>query len=157
MVGAPVWPNGVTLAAEAAFTVTAEAASAAAPVSILRRSRPPRKVSGLVMVFPPTVFVVGMEIVSPHSGTMRAGDAVSRVRCGILHAASQNRDPGFFECKQAGPRLCSAPLRKSYVLRWVRGTRSNRIPVENIRGAVELVERRFQRRHAMAGDRLRRP
>src|SRR5258707_14155906 len=56
MVGAPVWPNGVTLAAEAAFTVTAEATSAAAPVSILRRSRPPplpsgwRKVSGVVMI-----------------------------------------------------------------------------------------------------------
>src|ERR1700733_14511203 len=56
MVGAPVWPNGVTLAAEAAFTVTAEAASAAAPVSILRRSRAPPlpsglgKVSGAVMI-----------------------------------------------------------------------------------------------------------
>jgi hypothetical protein len=41
------------------------------------------------------VFVIGMEIVSRESGTMRAGDAVSRARCGILHAASQNRDPGF--------------------------------------------------------------
>jgi hypothetical protein len=70
MVGAPVWPNGVTLAAEAAFTVTAEAASAAAPVSILRRSRPP-EVIGFVMI-PPTIFVVGVEIVSPNSGIKQA-------------------------------------------------------------------------------------
>src|SRR5580692_2438633 len=34
---------------------------------------------------------------------------------------------------------------------------SDRIPIENIRGAVQLVERRFQRRHAVLGDRLRRP
>ena len=55
-VGAPVWPSGATVAAEAAFIVTAEAASAAAPVSILRRSKPPRsrwgsgKVSEVVMI-----------------------------------------------------------------------------------------------------------
>src|SRR5206468_4379716 len=56
-VGAPVWPSGATLAAEAVFIVTAEAASAAAPVSILRRSKPPPlgrwgsgKVSDVVMI-----------------------------------------------------------------------------------------------------------
>src|SRR3954464_951806 len=76
MVGAPVWPNGVTLAAEAALTVTAEAASAAAPVSILRRSRPPplpsglRKVSGVVMVS--SYVFVGRKFMCPQSGIKRA-------------------------------------------------------------------------------------
>jgi hypothetical protein len=39
--------------------------------------------------------------------------------------ASQNRDPGYLDtagCDQPGPRLCSAPLRKSYALHCVRGT-----------------------------------
>src|SRR6202030_2266693 len=35
--------------------------------------------------------------------------------------------------------------------------RLNRIPIENIRRTVELVERRFERRHAMLGDALRSP
>ncbi len=35
---------------------------------------------------------------------IRNTDHVSRARCGILHAASQNRDPGFFE-----PRASWAP------------------------------------------------
>ena len=34
-----------------------------------------------------------------HSGL---GVNVSRARCGILHAASQNRDPGFFEQQITG-------------------------------------------------------
>src|SRR6202034_3569121 len=34
---------------------------------------------------------------------------------------------------------------------------SDRIPVEDIRRAVELVERRLQCRHAVLGDGLRRP
>src|SRR5882757_8434914 len=33
----------------------------------------------------------------------------------------------------------------------------NRIPIENIRRAVELVKRRLQRRHGVLGDGLRRP
>ena len=45
---------------------------------------------------------------------------MSRTRCGILHAAPQSRDPALVRI--AGPRLCSAPLRKSYALRCVRGT-----------------------------------
>jgi len=45
---------------------------------------------------------------------------VSRAPCGILDAASQNRDPGL--SNEPGPRLCSAPFRKSYTLRCVRGT-----------------------------------
>ena len=40
VVGTPVWPNGATVAAEAAFMVTAVAASAAAPLNRLRRSSP---------------------------------------------------------------------------------------------------------------------
>src|SRR4051794_17294706 len=39
MVGEPVWPNGVTVAAEAAFRLTAVAATAATPVIMLRRLR----------------------------------------------------------------------------------------------------------------------
>jgi hypothetical protein len=31
--------------------------------------------------------------------------AVSRARCGILHAASQNRDPGLFEQETGTPDL----------------------------------------------------
>src|SRR4051812_29801138 len=30
---------------------------------------------------------------------------VSRARCGILHAASQNRDPGCFPCRTGAPAL----------------------------------------------------
>src|SRR3954468_22717755 len=98
MVGAPVWPNGVTLAAQAAFTVTAVAASAAAPVSILRRSRPPplpclEKVSGVVMIS-------------------------SHVFCWEkIHVPAIRHKAGG----QAGDN----PL--------------NRVPIENIRRAVELV------------------
>src|SRR4051794_34622100 len=47
---------------------------------------------------------------------------VSRTRCGILHAAPQNRDRTRHR-RSLRPRLCSAPLRKSYALRCVRGTR----------------------------------
>src|SRR5690349_13867035 len=49
-VGAPVWPSGATEAALATVTPTADAASAAVPAKILRRSMPPREVwgSGLV-------------------------------------------------------------------------------------------------------------
>ena len=46
---------------------------------------------------------------------------VSRARCGILHAAPQNRDRTKHR-RSVRPRLCSAPLRKSYALRCVRGT-----------------------------------
>src|SRR3954464_5110876 len=101
MVGAPVWPNGVTLAADAAFRVTAEAASAAAPVSILRRSRPPLasglgKVSGVVMISSHG-FCCWDGNREPTFRRNAGNFNVSRARCGILHAASQNRDPGFFE------------------------------------------------------------
>src|SRR6476660_1901332 len=34
---------------------------------------------------------------------------------------------------------------------------SDRIPRENVRGAIELVERSLERRHAVLGDGLRRP
>jgi hypothetical protein len=50
-------------------------------------------------------------------------ESVSRTRCGILHAAPQSRDPCLLMLCNHGPRLCSAPLRKSYALRCVRGTR----------------------------------
>src|SRR5207244_8274882 len=74
-----VWPKGVTLAAEAAFIVIAEAASAAAPVSILRRSKPPLfcsgsgKVSGVVMISSHG-FLFGRAIVCLQSGIKRADD-----------------------------------------------------------------------------------
>jgi hypothetical protein len=77
VVGAAVWPSGATEAAEAVFTVTAEAASAAAPVSILRRSKPPpcrwgsEKVSEVVMISS-RVFFVGRKNICPHSGIKRA-------------------------------------------------------------------------------------
>src|SRR6185312_11738843 len=74
VVGAPVWPSGATVAAEPVFMVTAEAASAAAPVNILRRSKPrfweSGKVSELVM-FASHVFC-WEENISPQSGIMRA-------------------------------------------------------------------------------------
>src|SRR3954453_4495343 len=58
--------------------------------------------------------------------------AVSRTRCGILHAAPQSRDRTKL-CAPLRPRLCSAPLRKGHsasktrvnalmALRCVRGT-----------------------------------
>jgi hypothetical protein len=43
---------------------------------------------------------------------------VSRARCGILYAASQNRDPGYNR-KKPGPRHRFA---KGYAARYVRGT-----------------------------------
>ena len=46
---------------------------------------------------------------------------VSRARCGILHAASQNRDRTKHRAPLR-PRLCSSPFRKCYTLRCVRGT-----------------------------------
>src|SRR4051794_12183836 len=101
MVGAPVWPNGVTLSAEAAFTVTAEAASAAAPVSILRRSRPlplpsgSGKVSGVVMISS-HAFCYWDGNREPEIRHKAGHLNVSRARCGILHAASQNWDPVSF-------------------------------------------------------------
>jgi hypothetical protein len=48
---------------------------------------------------------------------------VSRTRCGILHAAPQSRDRTKRR-RLLRPRLCSAPLRKGYALRCVRGTRT---------------------------------
>jgi hypothetical protein len=78
VVGAPVWPSGATEAAEAVFIVTAEAASAAAPVSILRRSKPPPccwgsgKVSELVL-FSSHMFFYWEENIGPQSGIKRAG------------------------------------------------------------------------------------
>src|SRR6185437_12711013 len=51
MVGAPVWPKGVTVSADAALAVTAVAANAAAPLINLRRLRGwSGKVSGVVMI-----------------------------------------------------------------------------------------------------------
>ncbi len=46
---------------------------------------------------------------------------VSRTRCGILHAAPQSRDHTK-RWSLLRPRLSSAPFRKSYTLRCVRGT-----------------------------------
>jgi hypothetical protein len=46
---------------------------------------------------------------------------VSRTRCGIVHAAPQSRDRTKHR-RSLRPRLCSAPLRKGYALRCVRGT-----------------------------------
>src|SRR4051794_1938849 len=47
--------------------------------------------------------------------------SVSRTRCSVLHAAAQSRDRNKHR-RLLRPRLCSAPLRKSYALRCVRGT-----------------------------------
>jgi hypothetical protein len=47
---------------------------------------------------------------------------VSRARCGILHAASQNRDPGYFFCNR-DPGSAAHRSAKSYALRCVRGKR----------------------------------
>src|SRR3954466_10809402 len=46
---------------------------------------------------------------------------VSRARCGILHAASQNRDPGW-RSKNRDPGSAAHRSAKSYALRCVRGT-----------------------------------
>ena len=46
---------------------------------------------------------------------------MSRTRCGILHAAPQSRDR-IKHRRSLRPRLSSAPLRKGYALRCVRGT-----------------------------------
>jgi hypothetical protein len=46
---------------------------------------------------------------------------VSRTRRGILDAAAQSRDR-IEHRHPLRPRLCSAPLRKRYALRCVRGT-----------------------------------
>ena len=46
----------------------------------------------------------------------RVPDAVQR----FFSGAPQSRDPGFY-CNRPGRPLCSAPLRKSYALRCVRG------------------------------------
>jgi hypothetical protein len=48
---------------------------------------------------------------------VRVPDAVQRFFSGCT------AEPGPRLSKQAGPRLCSAPLRKSYALHCVRGTR----------------------------------
>src|SRR3954471_11998648 len=93
MVGAPVWPNGVTLAAEAALTVTAEAASAAAPVSIFRRSRPPPlpsvlgKVSGVVMI-------------SSHGFCCWDGNREPRIRRNAGGRAVSGRDAAFMPLRR---------------------------------------------------------
>src|SRR5690348_13959452 len=73
MVGAPVWPNGVTVSARAALAVTAVAAIAAAPFINRRRlSRGlPGKVSGLVMIAS-LEFFVGEEILCSQSGIKQA-------------------------------------------------------------------------------------
>src|SRR3954452_9196256 len=55
------------------------------------------------------------------SGGIGGEPLVSRARCSVLHAASQNRDRTKHR-RSLRPRLCSAPLRKSYALRCVRGT-----------------------------------
>src|ERR1700733_10769551 len=55
------------------------------------------------------------------SPSRRLEAVVSRTRCGILHAAPQSRDRTKHQ-RSLRPRLCSAPLRKGYALRCVRGT-----------------------------------
>jgi hypothetical protein len=58
---------------------------------------------------------------------------VSRTRCGILHAAPQSRDRHEHR-RLVRPRLCSAPLRKCYALRCVRGTKLPYLPG----GAIQI-------------------
>src|SRR6185295_9656400 len=60
---------------------------------------------------------------------------VSRARCSVLHAASQNRDRTKRR-RPVRPRLCSAPLRKCCALRCVRGTKP--LPKEKSRLAAGL-------------------
>jgi hypothetical protein len=78
VVGAPVWPSGVTLAAEADFMVTAVAASTVAPRNTVRRSNPFALASvgcgkwgSVVVIFSSQVFV-WKEIVCPQLGIKRA-------------------------------------------------------------------------------------
>ena len=61
-------------------------------------------------------------------------DSIMKQLFGRSRLSCPGRDAAFFtllrrtgtpvELKKAGPRLCSAPLRKSYALRCVRGTRT---------------------------------
>ena len=46
-----------------------------------------------------------------------------RVPDAVRHSSCRSAEPGSRLSKQAGPRLCSAPLRKSYALHCVRSTR----------------------------------
>src|SRR4029077_14062458 len=159
----PVWPNAGTLAAEAAFTLTAVAAIAAAPRNRLRRSTPAGAVStrglecnGFVMISS-RIFLLGGNH-SRQFGIMRAG---------FDRATGSGREGAGRARSEAWPFWLHLEGRKIGHASWVRNVkinsqhneikRLNRIPVENIRRTIELVERRFQRRHAMLGDALRSP
>src|SRR6201985_2735614 len=69
---------------------------------------------------------------------------LSRTRCGILHAAPQSRDR-YERRRLVRPRLCSAPLRKSYALRCVRGTKT--LPHQFLHRAFQPLDR--DRIHAL--------
>jgi hypothetical protein len=70
--------------------------------------------------------------------------SVSRARCSALRAASQNRDRTKHR-RSLRPRLSSAPLRKSYALRCVRGTKVHRsrtcecIPIPVLKTSLILL------------------
>src|SRR5262249_59934089 len=57
---------------------------------------------------------------------------------------------------KAGGQLQTASRRRGGVMRR-RGLSSDRVPSEDIAGAIELVERILERRHAVLGNGLRRP
>jgi hypothetical protein len=57
-------------------------------------------------------------------GVLRWMRRVSRTRCSVLHDAPQSRDPKTHSIK-LGPRISSAPRRKSGALRSIRGTRDS--------------------------------
>src|ERR1700733_11788012 len=88
---------------------------------------------GFVMVFLP-LFFIGRKIMRRHFGIKRAKfDKTTREGGGS--AMSSRRLPG-----------------RAVERAWL-----DRIPVENIRRTVELVERRLQCRDAVLGEGLRRP
>src|SRR4051794_1605479 len=119
--------------------VAAEAASAAAPVSTLRRLKPPPRCGGSGK---------GNEVVMIFSHGVLFGEKkrpAFRHKAGETITDSSSCRPGVRGLSSG--RRCHGTVTKP----------SDRIPVENVRRAIELVERRFQRWHAVLGDRLRRP
>src|ERR1700722_17670499 len=109
-------------------------------------------------------FFVGTKIMTSHSGikraklceTTREGEREPRdliLRSG-LSAASRRMKALWLYGSRRAPDSAALPGRRA-PHHEVFGL--DRIPVENIRRAVELVERRLQRRHAVLGERLRRP
>src|SRR5262245_34929086 len=110
--------------------VTAEAASAAVPVKILRRSIPPRDAKG-------SRLVNETAMISSHDFLLG-----EKHRSAFRHKAGRQ------------PQIASQQRKE---VKRGRALSSDRIPGEDVSRAVELVEGILERRHAVLGDALRRP